>query len=51
MFCGKCGNKLSEGDLFCNKCGNKVSNNFQKDKAERKKVDKKIIKYVIAFII
>lgn len=51
MFCGKCGNKLREGDLFCNKCGNKVSNNFQKDNAERKKVDKNIIIFVIAFII
>lgn len=24
MFCGKCGNKLNDGDLFCGKCGAKT---------------------------
>lgn len=26
MFCGKCGNKLEDGDLFCGKCGAKTAN-------------------------
>ena len=26
MFCGKCGNQLSDHALFCGKCGNKIEN-------------------------
>ena len=27
MFCGKCGNKLADGDIFCSGCGTKVNEN------------------------
>ncbi len=29
MFCSKCGNELSDGDIFCSKCGAKVDTNCQ----------------------
>ena len=36
MYCGKCGNEISEKAKFCPKCGYKIEENNSELKSKRK---------------